>query len=249
MSDLAQVMGQVFDTGSVKPQEDFVPLPAGWYTGYVEEEELKENSNKNGWLLKLTFSVMAPAEYEGRKVFHNINVSNPNAQCVEIGKRDLAGLGQAIGLLAIADSSELLNKVMDFKLKIQSAKGEYEASNEIRSYRPAGQVTPTAAQPAPVAPVAQPLPVAPLPVAPVAPVAPLPAAPVPLAPVAPALPVAPVAPVPPVAPVAQQAPPIVQAVPQPAVAPVAPVAAAPVLPPVAGAPVVGRPIWAQNQPQ
>ena len=152
MADLTQMNGGVpFDTHSLPPTEDFAPLPAGWYTGFVEAEKLKETKAKTGWYLNLTVNVMQPEEFAGRKIFHNITLVNQNEKAVEIGKRELCGLGQAIGLLAVPDSSEILNKMLDFKLKVTAAKDGYDAGNEIRAFRACeGQTTPVAQQaPAP----------------------------------------------------------------------------------------------------
>jgi len=211
MSDLTGLYGpQGFDTGSMEPPKDFELLPPGWYGAYVEETELKPTKKNDGWFLAVTFNIVSPEEFSGRKVFENMNLQNPNPKAVEIGQRALCGLGQAVGIPACPDTDLLLNKMMEMKIAIKTGKPsaaypDPQPENVVREFRaigttpmtaPVTQAPPPAVIPAAVPqaipqaiPMAAPQ-VAPPPVIPMA---------VPQVPVAPVQPVAPAAPVPAVA--------------------------------------------------
>jgi len=128
--------GNAFEPNQHEKTEDFKPLPPGEYHMFIEKAEVKETKKGDGSYLKLQLSVIGE-EYEGRKVFDNINLSNPNSKCVEIGIKQLAALGQALGLAAITDSQELIEKIIIVKLKVKAGDGDREAENEVRTYKPA----------------------------------------------------------------------------------------------------------------
>lgn len=142
MNDLASIFGQGFDTGSVEPQQDFDVLPPGKYPVLIEAAGVKQTKAKTGHYLEIQMVVLdGPAK--NRKLWDRINIQNPSVQCVEIGLRQLAALGQAVGLAAITDSSQLLNKSCVASVKVKNDQ------NEIRTYKPfedAQSVQPPAAQ-------------------------------------------------------------------------------------------------------
>lgn len=119
----------------------FKPLPPGWYSVYVDgSPELKETKKKRegqaqrGLFMSLAFKVIAPQQFDGRLIFGNINLDNDNQMCVDIGKRELAKLGMAIGLPAAPDSTEqLVNARLIVKVKVDGDR------NAITDYKPAGQ--------------------------------------------------------------------------------------------------------------
>ena len=127
---------------------DFKPLPAGWYDVYVDGvPELKETKKKRdgisqrGLFMSICFKVMSP-ENNGRLIFGNINLDNDNQVCVDIGKRELAKLGIAIGMAGVPSSTEqLANARLSVKVKVDGDR------NAITDYKAAGQ---QAAAPAPV---------------------------------------------------------------------------------------------------
>lgn len=149
MGNLAEFYGDGFDTSSVEPSQSFEPIPAGWYPVMVEAAEIKQTKRGDGSYLKLTLCVQGD-NYHGRKIFSMITLANPNPKAVEIGQRDLAAVGQACGLSVITDSSQLVDKVIDARVKIEPAKGDYEAQNRVTAYRATSGVT-TTPKPAPQA--------------------------------------------------------------------------------------------------
>lgn len=127
MSDLATIFGNGFDTGSVPPAEDFVAIPPGKYPALVEKAEVKSTKAGNGHYVELTLSIL-DGQYKNRKLFDRINIDNPSQECVSIGLRSLAALGQAIGLTSISDTSQLLQKVCIAHVKVK------DEQNYVRTY-------------------------------------------------------------------------------------------------------------------
>ena len=136
MGDWNSVFGNTgFDTNSVEPSASYDAIPAGWYTAQIDSAEICKTKAGTGQYLKMKFTVLG-GDFGNRVVFENINLSNPNATAVEIGMRALAGLGQACGLMAIGDTTDLLSKMCQIRVKIEAAKGEHEASNSVSAYKP-----------------------------------------------------------------------------------------------------------------
>jgi hypothetical protein len=147
MNDLANIFGQGFDTHSVEPQADFDVLPPGKYPVLIEQAEVKPTKAGTGHYLELQMVVLdGPAK--NRKLWDRINIQNPSTPCTEIGLRQLAALGQALGIQAITDSSQLLNKSCVASVKVKNDQNEirtYKAFEDAQSVQP-----PTAPQqPAP----------------------------------------------------------------------------------------------------
>ena len=162
MGDIANLYGgQAFDTSSVPPATGFDPIPAGWYPVLVESAIVSPTNDGQGTKLSLELQVIG-GQYTGRKLFANINLVNASEKAVEIGARELAGLGLACGLRVVTDTSELLQKQVEARVKMKPAKDGYEAGNAVSAYRPLPQqgapqqAAPQAAAPAPTPQAAAP---------------------------------------------------------------------------------------------
>lgn len=156
MGDISNVTGTE-DYAGVEPDVGFEPLVPGWYPVEIEQAEVKDNAKMTGKFLKMRMTVIGDA-YAGRKLFTNINLSNPNEVCVRIGMAEMAALKQAVGLLTLADSTELIGKMCEIKVTVSKElnyKGEYD--NEVRGYRALDGVA-TQPQPTPARPAAAPAP-------------------------------------------------------------------------------------------
>lgn len=135
--DISGVMGgESFNPQEHEAQGDFEPLPPGWYSVEVDSAEVKQTRNGDGYYLKIQFNVIGES-YNGRKLFDQINLSNPNQKAEEIGQRELASLGQAVGLTAINDSAELQGKTLEVKTKVEDSQ-QFGENNKITSYRACG---------------------------------------------------------------------------------------------------------------
>jgi hypothetical protein len=146
-------LGTSFDaTQHDTEQRDFENLPIGDYELEVTESEVKQTNNQDGTGIKLTYGVLAPEEYKGRKLFSWINIEHKNAQAQEIGQKELASLCRACGLTTIDDTEQL--HFIRFTAKVGLGKPstkngvEYPARNEIKKfYFPDEGAVPTAKAP------------------------------------------------------------------------------------------------------
>lgn len=141
-----------------KGNGNFEPLPAGWYTTTISQSELKDTKAGNGQYIKLRFDITGPS-HQGRIVFGNLNIKNPNVKAEEIGRQQLGEIMRAIGLSKVKDTDELIGGQLSIKLQIKDD-DQYGASNEVKGFKSlSGSVAPAAAvipantsAPAPAAP-------------------------------------------------------------------------------------------------
>jgi hypothetical protein len=123
---------------------DFSPLPAGWYTVTISEAELKSTKAGNGQYIKLRYDVTGPS-HQGRVVFGNLNIKNPNAKAEEIGRQQLGDIMRAIGLAKVTDTDQLIGGNLSIKLDVKQD-AQYGASNEVKSFKSvSGSAAPVAA--------------------------------------------------------------------------------------------------------
>ena len=131
------VLGTRFDaTAHDTTQSDYSELPNGIYRLEIEASDVSPTKDGRGTILKATNRVIEPVEYEGRKLFVNFNLENPNAQAQEIGQRQFASLCRAIGVDQVEDSEDLHFKSYTAKIGLgkPSKDGQYPARAEIKRY-------------------------------------------------------------------------------------------------------------------
>lgn len=133
-----------FDANNVEPEGSFEPIPAGWHVAMITDSEMKGTKNGTGEYLQLRLDII-DGEHEGRVLFDRLNLINQNQTAVDIAQRQLSGICRAVGVMQPRDSSELHDKPLRVKVTIRPAGNGYDASNEIKSYEPAGGATATAA--------------------------------------------------------------------------------------------------------
>ena len=218
------------------------PVPAGWYKVSAEESEIKPTKDGTGAYLQVRFSILE-GDFTGQKLFTRFNIQNANPVTVEISYSQLSAFMHGAGLLDMQDTSQLHGLPLKVKVKLKPAEGEYDAQNEITTYKGPNEVTdpsPTKAGYAAAAPGAPMAPPQAPPGAPMAPQAPG------MAPQAPGM--APQAPgMAPQAPAPQAAPP--QPWQQPAPAQAAPQAAPQQPAPQAAPQQPAQQPWQQPAPQ
>lgn len=125
-----------FNVAEVEVSErgDFEIMPKGEYTLKATEAELKDTSKGDGQYLAVTFEVVKPSNYTGRKVWQNFNVSNPNEKAEKIGREQIAGWARAAGKPNARDSDELIERNFPCKLDIEKGSGGYSDRNKIASF-------------------------------------------------------------------------------------------------------------------
>jgi hypothetical protein len=123
---------------------NFEPLPAGWYTVTISEAELKSTKAGNGQYIKLRYDVTGPT-HQGRVVFGNLNIKNPNQKAEEIGRQQLGDIMRAIGLAKVTDTDQLIGNSLSIKLDVKQD-AQYGASNEVKGFKSvSGSAAPIAA--------------------------------------------------------------------------------------------------------
>lgn len=145
-----------FDATSVEPLQPMEVLPRGRYTAMITSSEEKQTKSGNGMYLQLEFTIL-DGQYANRKVWSRLNLDNPSTTAVEIARRELAAIYQALGITAAKDSAELHDKPLQIEVAIEVKDGN--ENNRIKAYFAAGGAVPApkpAAKPAPATPAAAP---------------------------------------------------------------------------------------------
>lgn len=127
-------LSETFDVNELpKGNSNFEPLPAGWYTSTITQAELKTTTAGNGQYIKIRYDITGPS-HQGRVVFGNLNIKNPNVKAEEIGRQQLGDIMRAIGLARVADTDNLIGKQIEIKLSIKDDP-KYGLGNEIKGFK------------------------------------------------------------------------------------------------------------------
>lgn len=143
-------LDQAFDLNTL-PQStntgDFEPLPAGWYTAKITKAEVKDTKAGTGQYIAVRYDITGPS-HQGRVVFGNLNIKNPNPKAEEIGRMELGNLMRAIGLTRVTDTDQLVGGNVQIKLAVKESE-QYGNSNEVKGFKAiAGGAMPQPAAPA-----------------------------------------------------------------------------------------------------
>lgn len=95
-----------FDANEI-PEQSFDPLPAADYLFWVSDSDIKTN-NEGTQKVEVTMEVLEPEQYKGRKVWDSFTLESPaNPDWAETGRKILATLCRAVGVMAPRDTQEL----------------------------------------------------------------------------------------------------------------------------------------------
>lgn len=136
-------LGQEFDVNSLPVSENnFDPLPAGWYDVNITGAELKSTKDGTGNYINVKYSVTGPT-HQGRVVFGMLNLKNKNPKAEEIGRQQLGELMRACGLARVTDSDQLIGGRCAIKLSVETQEG-YEPRNNVKGFKAiTGSIAPT----------------------------------------------------------------------------------------------------------
>lgn len=97
-----------FDPKTVEPNQQFEPIPPGWYVVRCVTAQMTQTGAGDA-MLKLTFEVDHAAHngQGGRKLWWNLTVGHSKDQPREIAQRNLSAICRAIGLLEEFDDTQL----------------------------------------------------------------------------------------------------------------------------------------------
>ena len=152
-------LGQAFNVNDM-PEGDnnFEPIPAGWYSCSIGSAEIKDTKAGTGQYIAVRYNITGPS-HEGRVIFGNLNIRNQNPKAQEIGLQQLGDIMRAIGLASVEDTDQLIGGQLEIKVKISPANNGYEASNDVSGFKalkggvaPMATTAPTKAAPAAGAP-------------------------------------------------------------------------------------------------
>lgn len=127
-------LGETYSAAELQSSQSYDLLPVGWYTAIITEAELKPTKAGTGEFIKVRYDVTGPS-CQGRCVFGNFNIKNPNPKAEEIGRQQLGDLMRALGLSAVHDTDQLINGHLSIKVDIRPASGEYGAQNEVKGWK------------------------------------------------------------------------------------------------------------------
>lgn len=125
---------------------EFNAIPPGWYEAFIEDASVRQTRAGTGHYVKLRFKLVN--EHKNRVLFANINIQNPHPEAERIGRREIAALAHACGMVSVPpDESAFVDKVIEIRVVLSK---DRENENEVAGYRPASGGTPaqTPARPA-----------------------------------------------------------------------------------------------------
>lgn len=139
---------------SSENRSEYAVLKAGPYHCEIIGGEVK-TSNNNGTYVEFTFRV-AEGDNVNRQIRARFNIVNASQEAARIGKQQLIGLADAVGIIDPCDTDPFIGKHVIANVVVRPPRDQYGESNEIKSYRKydgTAPVAPTAtAQPQTSAP-------------------------------------------------------------------------------------------------
>jgi hypothetical protein len=148
-------LGQEFSRDDLPQGGSFEALPAGWYNVTITSAEVKQTQAGTGSYIGLRLDVTGPT-HQGRVVFCNLNINNPNPKAEEIGRQQLNQIMGALGLTVIRDSDQIIGGSVQAKVTV---KKDDDSRNDVAGFRaitgsapPAPKTAPPASAPAKASP-------------------------------------------------------------------------------------------------
>lgn len=136
--------------GGDEPENQYGPIPDGWYTAVITDADLKETRSGTGHFIKTAWKIEGPKS-AGRLIWQNLNIRNDSPKAEEIGRRQLGEIARAIGLAKVSETDQLIGGRAEIKITTREDE-KYGSSNEIKGVRAIGGSAP----PAPAAPAPTP---------------------------------------------------------------------------------------------
>lgn len=150
-----------FDATGIDTTSQFDAIPAGDYEAIVTASEMKRTKDGAGEYLELTLEIQA-GQYQGRRFWDRLNLTNSNPKAVEIAQKQLAQLCHATGVLQVKQKEQLHNIPVIVKIAVKND-AQRGMTNEVKGYKARGGTAPVTGfqaprVAAPAAPAAAPLP-------------------------------------------------------------------------------------------
>ncbi|MFZ9563395.1 MAG: DUF669 domain-containing protein [Burkholderiales bacterium] len=126
-----------------QPERSYEPVPPGWYDAIITSADVTDTKAGTGKYIKIRYDITSPS-HQGRVVFGNLNIRNPNAKAESIGRAQLNELMQAVNITRLANTDQLVGMPVFIKLAVKEDPN-YGASNEVKGFK--GRVGGVAAAP------------------------------------------------------------------------------------------------------
>ena len=111
-------------------QTDFGKLPTGEYVAQIIDSDMKP-TKAGGQYLELTYEVIEPAAYKGRKHWERLNLDHASGKVVEIANRQFASVREATGVPNPRDSNELHYRPHVIRVEFYPA-GSVQSNGNVR---------------------------------------------------------------------------------------------------------------------
>lgn len=115
-----------------KGSNNFEALPPNIYEATITQAELKDTKAGTGQYIKIRYDIVGPT-HQGRVVFGNFNIKNPNPKAEEIGRQQLGEMMTAIGIAKVNNTDQLIGARLKIKLVVRSSE-EYGEQNDIKGW-------------------------------------------------------------------------------------------------------------------
>jgi hypothetical protein len=145
-----------FDATGVAPAAPIELLPPGRYPAQIVNSEMRATRTGTGQYLWLELDVIE-GPHQGRKIWDQLNLVNPNQQTVEIAQRTLSAICHAVGQMQVSDSEQLHFRPLQVTLAVEPDSRdkhlpppEQRKQNRVKGYAPlsgAAPARPAAAPP------------------------------------------------------------------------------------------------------
>jgi hypothetical protein len=126
---------------------NFEPIPDGWYDATIVESSMKDTKAGTGEYIAVRYKIDGPS-HQGRVLFGNLNVKNPNPKAEEIGRQQLGEIMRAIGLTRVSNTDQLIGGQLSIKIVIKRDQ-QYGDGNDIKGFKAIAGVVRTSKASAP----------------------------------------------------------------------------------------------------
>ena len=124
----------IFNGENAEAMDDFSVIPAANYNAQIVKSDIVPTKAKTGTRMNIQFKII-DGDFKGRIIFAGYNITNPNEQAVEISRKEIKSICDAIGKPnGIRDTNELHNIPLQIKVVITPADGKYAEKNEVKFY-------------------------------------------------------------------------------------------------------------------
>ena len=116
-------------------QQDFSPIPDGWYKVCIVKSEGKPTKAEGGMYINFQFQVLE-GKYKNRTIFHVANWINKNETAQKIGRGQISSMSKAVGFggKTVKTTTELHNLPLAILVGHEFNEYKQEEQNVIKKF-------------------------------------------------------------------------------------------------------------------